>query len=410
METSDRSSRRGFLATGLALAKAASATRTSDQGGPSTAPVQEPASRSAGLRYGVLGKTGLKVTRLGFGCLVVSDSSVIARALDMGINFFDTARSYLGGNSERLLGVALKGRRQDVIIETKSTATTKGAVLQELETSLKTIGTDYVDIWLLHSKNNPEDIKDELLEAQAIAKQQGKIRFAGVSTHVQSTITYLQKLGQTDIILTSYNFSMQEEMGMEKTIQAARHAGKGIIAMKTMAGGYARVERWDDGSTRGRESRVVFEDPKLIMSKLKQPGLMPAALRWALRNPDVDTAIVGIVDTDQLEENFAAMSAPFTEADGKLLNAQLERIRPLYCRMCGACAGQCRQDLPVADMLRILTYADGYGQFPLARERFQELPERARRARCGDCAACTVHCPHGVAVAARLRRAQDWLA
>jgi len=401
MENSSRSSRRGFLASGLALTKVASASRTGEPG-------QTPAAPA--LRYGVLGKTGLKVTRLGFGCLAVADSSVISKALDMGINFFDTARSYMRGNSERMLGAALKGRRKDVILETKSTAPTKAAVLQELEASLKELGTDYVDIWYLHSKNNPEDVKDELLEAQRIAKQQGKIRFAGVSTHVRSTISYLQKLGQTDVILTSYNFSMPPEMGMEKTLAAARQAGIGIVAMKTMAGGYSRVERWDDGSTRGRESQVVFEDPKTIMGKLKQPGFMPAALRWALRNQDVDTAIVGMIDTDQLEENFAAMSAPFTEADQKQLSAQLERIRPLYCRMCGVCAGQCPQGLPVADMLRILTYADGYGQFPLAREKYLELPERVREVRCGDCAACAVRCPNGVAVAARIRRAQELLA
>ena len=409
METSGGSSRRGFLASGLALAKVASASRTAEPGQVPSAPAPEPARQGAGLRYGVLGKTGLKVTRLGFGCLAVADSSVIAKAIDLGINFFDTARSYMRGNSERMLGAALKGRRKDVILETKSTAPTREAALQELEASLKELGTDYVDIWYLHSKNNPEDVKDELLEAQRIAKQQGKIRFAGVSTHVRSTISYLQKLGQTDVILTSYNFSMPPEMGMEKTIAAARQAGIGIVAMKTMAGGYSRVERWDDGSTRGRESQIVFQDPKTIMGKLKQPGFMPAALRWALRNQDVDTAIVGMIDTDQLEENFAAMSAPFTDADRKQLSAQLERIRPLYCRMCGACAGQCPQGLPVADMLRILTYADGYGQFPLARERYLELPEGARQVRCGDCIACAVRCPNGVAVASRLRRAQELL-
>jgi hypothetical protein len=409
MKILDGSSRRGFLASGLALAKAASAARTSEAGQKPSAPVPESARQGAGLRYGVLGKTGLKVTRLGFGCLAVSDSSVLSKALDLGINFFDTARSYMRGNSERMLGVALKGRRQDVILETKSTAPTKAAVLQELEDSLKELGTDYVDIWYLHSKNNPEDIKDELLEAQRIAKQQGKIRFAGVSTHVRSTIDYLRKLGQTDVILTSYNFSMPPEMGMENSIAAARQAGIGIVAMKTMAGGYARVQRWDDGSTRGRESQIVFEDPKAVMGKLKQPGFMPAALRWALKNQDVDTAIVGMIDMEQLEENFAAMSTPFTDADRKQLSAQLERIRPIYCRMCGACAGQCPQGLPVADLLRILTYADGYGQFPLARERYRELPERARQARCSDCAACAIRCPNGVAVASRIRRAQELL-
>jgi len=232
MDRPNSSSRRGFLVSGLALAKVASAARTSEQGQKPAAAAPEPARQGTGLRYGVLGKTGLKVTRLGFGCLAVADSSVLSRAMDMGINFFDTARSYMRGNSERMLGAALKGRRKDVVLETKSTAPTRQAVLQDLEASLKELGTDYVDIWYLHSKNTPADVKDELLEAQRIAKQQGKIRFAGVSTHVQRMIPYLQKLGQTDVILTSYNFSMPPQMGMEKAIAAARQAGIGIVAMK----------------------------------------------------------------------------------------------------------------------------------------------------------------------------------
>ena len=399
------SSRRRFLASSLALPAAASASLAPKASTLAPAPLP-----GGPLRYGVLGKTGLKVTRLGFGAMTVSDASVLAKALDMGVNFFDTARSYQRGNSERMLGAVLKGRRKDVILETKSTAPTKEAVLQDLDASLQALGTDYVDIWYLHSKNRPEDVKDELLEAQRLAKQQGKIRFAGVSTHVLAMVPHLQKLGQTDVILVAYNFSMPAEMGMEPAIAAARRAGIGIVAMKTMAGGFGRVQRWDDGSAAGRESQVVFQDPKLVLRKLHVPGVMPAALRWALKNRDVDTAIVGMVDMDQLEENFACMSAPFTDADGKLLAARLDRIGPLYCRMCGSCAGQCRQGLPVADLLRILTYADGYGQFPLARERYLELPQSVRQARCSQCDACTVQCPNGVRVPERIRKAQEWLA
>src|SRR5664279_4748236 len=131
MDKSGQSSRRWFLGSGLALANVASASRLAEPGQKPSAPAPEPARPGAGLRYGVLGKTGLKVTRLGFGCLAVADSSVISRAMDMGINFFDTARSYMRGNSERMLGVALKGRRKDVILETKSTAPSREAALQE---------------------------------------------------------------------------------------------------------------------------------------------------------------------------------------------------------------------------------------------------------------------------------------
>jgi predicted aldo/keto reductase-like oxidoreductase len=379
-------SRRAFLASTIALPVAG------------TAP-----AAGAALSYRTLGKTGLKVTTLGFGCMLVSDSSVVARALDMGINFFDTARNYQGGNNERMVGSVLKGRRKDIILETKTPARTKDAALQNLETSLKELGTDYVDIWHLHGRNAPLDINDEVLEAQRLAKQQGKVRFAGVSMHasMKEMIPHLVKLKQTDVILTAYNFSMPPDMQVEKNLALAREAGIGIIAMKVMAGGFSRIQRGD---------RLYTNTSQALTEKLKQPGAMASAFKWAVRSENVATAIVGITDTDQLEENFTAMSASYNDADGKRLAAQLELIRPLYCRICGECSGECPQGLPVGDMLRILSYADGYGQFPLARQRFRELPDDVTRVRCGDCTARPVRCPNGVNVVARLQRAQEWLA
>jgi ferredoxin len=104
------------------------------------------------------------------------------------------------------------------------------------------------------------------------------------------------------------------------------------------------------------------------------------------------------------------MSSPFTEADSKLLTRRLEILQPLYCRMCGHCEGSCPKRLPVADMLRFLMHADGYGQSPLARERFLELPAEVRSVRCDLCPTCAVECPHGVKVAERLTRAQELFA
>ena len=96
------------------------------------------------------------------------------------------------------------------------------------------------------ARNTPAEIPAELLEAQRLAKKQGKIRFAGVSTHaIKDVMDYLLKLGQTDVILASYNFSMGPEMEMEESIRKAREAGIGIIAMKVMAGGFARIKRGD---------------------------------------------------------------------------------------------------------------------------------------------------------------------
>ena len=133
---------------------------------------------------------------------------------------------------------------------------------------------------------------------------------------------------------------------------------------------------------------------------------MLAALKWALKNPNVTTAIPSITDVEQLDENLRAMSEPFSKADQQMLAAQFEYISPLYCRMCGNCTGKCPQGIPVADVLRWLSYADGYGQFQLGRESFLSLPAELRDVRCDSCAACAIRCPNGVKVVDRLKTAQ----
>lgn len=346
-----------------------------------------------------LGKTGLKVFPLGFGGRGTSDAPVLARAADLGINFFDTGRNY--ANNERLLGVALTGRRKQVVLCSKSAAKTRKDALAELDTSLRELQTDYLDIWLLHGVVRPEQVTDDLLEAQRIARQAGKIRFAGVSTHlnVPEMLAYLLKQGKTDVMLAGYNFTMKPEV--TTAIQAARQAGMGIIAMKVLAGGFSRIQN----------SAPRFEgSADALVKTLKQEGAMHAAIRWALKNESVDTSAVCMSDFEQVEENVQAVSQPYSSSDERLLRAQLAYIRPLYCRMCGACGGVCERGVPVADTLRFLTYAEGCRDFPLARRSFLELPEPARALRCRDCRACTVACPNGVEVRARLIRAQELLA
>jgi aryl-alcohol dehydrogenase-like predicted oxidoreductase len=156
-----------FLASGLALPAAGLAHP--EQAAP-------PPAKDVKFTYRTLGKTGLKVTSLSFGCMTTSDASVIEHAADMGVIHFDTARSYQNGNNERLVGAALKGRRQKVVLSSKSGAPTRAEVLADLDTSLRELGTDHLDIWYLHMKNNPSEVTEDLLEAQRIAKKAGKIR------------------------------------------------------------------------------------------------------------------------------------------------------------------------------------------------------------------------------------------
>src|ERR1035438_3715610 len=324
------SSRRNFLLTGLAVPAAASAARSSADDQKQAAPPRA-AIASPQLRYRILGETGLRVTSVGFGCMVTSDGSVIERAADMGITYFDTARGYQGGNNERMVGAALKGKRQNITLSSKTHSATKEAALADLDTSLRELGTDHLDIWYLHAKEKPADVTDELIDAQQTAKKAGKIRFAGVSTHKGQAelIPALIANPHIDVILTAYNFSMGQTL--DPAIAAAHAAGKGIVAMKVMAGGFRNTKPGDK-----------------LYNTFKRDGALLAALRWVLKSPDIDTTVPSMPDMDQLEENLKAMTGGFTKSDETLLARQLEFIAPLYCRMCGQCDGSCAKGLPVA--------------------------------------------------------------
>ena len=376
--------RRDFLSAGLLTSVARFAAAPS-------AWAQAEAHSPKGLSYRVLGKTGFKVTSVGFGCMVTSDASVIEHAADLGINYFDTHRGYQHGNNERLVATGLKGKRQNIYLSSKTDGETKQSALQDLDTSLSELATDHLDIWYLHEKNSPS-IPDELFEAQQIARQQGKIRFTGVSTHnAKELVPYLVKKGTTDVVLATFNFTM--EKAVADAMSQANAAGMGVVAMKVMAGGFRRMRPGDP-----------------TVAKLKREGAMLAALKWALKDSYVHTTIPGITDMDQLQENLKAMTEPYSPREEKLLAQQSNFISPLYCRMCGECDGDCVKGLPVADVLRYVMYADGYGQFELGRDHFKQLSAELASVRCADCPTCTVKCRFGVKVPQRLSRAQEMFA
>ena len=217
------------------------------------------------IRKRKLGKTGLEVSEVAFGCMITSDQSVIERAADLGVNLFDTARGYQGGNNERLVGAALKGRRDKVHISTKTGGGTKTEALAHLEESLRQLGTDHVDIWYLHGKSKAAELTDDLLDAQRVAKEQGKIRFAGVSLHSgHAEVIPAAIAKKMDVVLVTYNFTMADRN--DALMQSLHDAGIGVVAMKVMAGG------------RGPEAVAMRE-------KLASQGGMLAALKWTLRKP-----------------------------------------------------------------------------------------------------------------------------
>ena len=165
-----------------------------------------------------------------------------ARAADLGITYFDTARGYQHGNNERMVGAALGSKRKQVVLSTKTEARDKAGMAKELDTSLSELKTDFVDVWYLHGKSNPSEIHDDMIEALQLAKQQGKARFVGISTHSgqPQLIPWMVQKGAFDVVLSAFNFSMAP--AVEQAIDAAAKTGMGVVAMKVMAGRRAQPE------------------------------------------------------------------------------------------------------------------------------------------------------------------------
>ena len=375
--------RRKFIKTGLALPAAG---LVSSKGLKNVFAGEPPK-----VVYRTLGKTGLKVSGVGYGIGFVPVPEVVSRALDMGINYFDTARVY--GDSEKIFSEIIKGRdRSKIVIASKSSSKKKADILKDIDTSLKTLGTDYVDIWHLHGRDTPDMVPDDALHAMQEIKKSGKARFLGVSCHDPNGIVdYLIETRTFDVMQTTYSFPIGGYY-RDRAIKKAHEAGIGVVAMK-----------------------VVVALTGLHLTRVDNPpatqGEGPlAGIKWVLTNPAIGTTVPFMKTIEELEMNFRAMSEPFSPVDEKNLYVMNEKIRPSYCRMCYECSGKCPHGMPVTDVLRFLAYNDFGGNYHQARMSFMELPEKIKGVRCSDCSECVINCPNGVHVQERLIRAQKLLA
>jgi len=374
-----RSSRREFLQAGLALPAAGLISSYRPEG-----IAQAPGVAS----YRMLGKTGLRVSAVGSGVGIEPDPKVIQRAVDLGVNYFDTARGYGAGNSERITGAALKGRRDKVVLASKTDARTREDVFKDMDASLKALGTDYLDIWHLHSRDTPDTITEEAVSACETLKKQGKARFIGVSTHdIHAVADAILKIGKFDVVQTTYSYAVNAPF-RQAAIARLKDAGIGVVAMK-----------------------VIIAVAGFIPREVKLPPEGPlAAIKWVLLNPAICTTVPYTKNIAELEMNFRAMTEAYTPQDEKMLYTRSREIRPLYCRMCYECKGKCPKGIPVAEELRFLAYNDFGGSFLQARESFGRLPGKIRAVHCSDCSSCAIRCPNGVQVQNRLIRAQELLA
>lgn len=324
--------------------------------------------------YRTLGRTGLRVSEVGMGVMISSDPALVRAALDAGVTYFDTARSYMGGRNEEILAEGLGDRRRDAVIATKCHHLGSAErVAASVEQSLRALRTDAIDVLLLHGlASRAQVLLPEHLEAVESLKKAGKIRFSGVSTHsnMAEVLDAAVEAKAYDVVLTSFNFQSPPEV--LAAVSRAAAAGVGVVAMKIMTGGY---------------SMQAF------------PGLNPyqSALRWVLEHEAVATTIPSMATFDQVRENAAVMGTKHTWRDDFALEMYAGVVGGRYCRGCGACTGQCRYGADVPAALRAAMYAEGYGRPELAREVLA-----AARLPCGSCEGCSVTCRFGVSVAERV--------
>ncbi|MEI6207368.1 MAG: aldo/keto reductase [Desulfuromonadales bacterium] len=341
--------------------------------------------------YRILGRTGLKITVVSFGAMLTPEPEVIRVAIEQGVNYIDTARKYMNGKNEEIVGKAIKGMRDKIFIASKTLpeSKTKAEIIRDVETSLKTLGTDHIDVIQLHSLTDKERIFiPETREALTLLKKQGKVRFCGVTTH-KNEVEVLNALVDDpdrffDTCLVKFNF--KSDKGVAAAVKRAASSGIGIIAMKTQVGGY---------DTTGLGTITPHQ----------------AALKWALQNPDVTAAIPGMRNMTEYKEDIAVMGIPFAYADLRRLDRYAEAIAPYYCSFCGSCEAGCPRGVDISTVNRALMYAEGgYRDLSLARATYAELPHRATAASCIDCEGCTARCVNGLNISAKMDRAHAVLA
>jgi predicted aldo/keto reductase-like oxidoreductase len=387
--------RRVFLKTGLAGLAAVGAVPGAARAACGTGRGSQAEAPAAGAKPIVrtLGRTGLKVPIVSMGVMNADNPAVVQAALEAGITLLDTAWGYQRGRNEQMIGEVIKGRPRDsFMIATKIPGPGRDRSLQGLggeafekaflakfDESLGRLGLDHVEILYLHNNTTPETVQDPaVIKALRKAKKDGKARFIGITTHGNepAVIRAAVAMNAYDVILTAYNFQKDYREDLRRAVAEAAAAGLGLVAMKTQAGVY-----WD---------------------KEKQQKInMRAALKWALNDPNIATAVPGFTTFDQLQEDWSVVSNIHLTPE-ELAELRLgESVAGLYCQQCERCLPGCRKGLPIPDLMRGYMYAYGYRNLQAAHALVGSLDIEADP--CASCATCSAVCAKGFDVAGRVR-------
>ena len=323
--------------------------------------------------YLSLGKTGIKVSRLAFGCGfrgvydVKEAASVISAAIDKGINFIDCANTYKlrsGIHAEEALGMAIRGRREDVVITSKFGAPVDEAhptlngrggsrynIMQAVDASLKRIGTDHIDIYLMHMQD-PQTAFEETMRALEQIVRDGKVLYAGLCNHDAWQIIAMTDIAErygtapVSVIQNPYNLlnrSMEDEL-----LPAAAHKGIGVMTYSPLAAGllggaFAHGQTAPEKSTwgyaplyqeyfkyvfPGRMSGIV----DAVSDIAKKYGVSSAtvATAWVLQNQTVTSAITGADNVEELEDSLRGATLVLEEEDKNTLDAMSMDMREAF--------------------------------------------------------------------------------
>jgi predicted aldo/keto reductase-like oxidoreductase len=346
-----------------------------------------------------LGKTDLEVTVFGFGCIKFPQisaeqaASALDHAIDLGVNFVDTARGY--GDSEVKIGPVLKRRRDEIYIATKSGQRRADRMMRELETSLKNLQTDYLDLYQAHWVCD-DSVLDEVLapggalEALRKAKEQGKVRHYGITMHRHhKAIRRAIESGLFETIMLAYNPLDEEGVGPDLIPLAAEHE-MGVIIMKPLSGG------------------ILVSPP----DRPRVDGLDPVVagtLRAIASHPQITTVIPGMVSVDEVDQNYKAITTAHTFDDAarralfELIASMKKELRyGQLCLGCGYCL-PCSEDIEIPKVFRALYMHQQYPkeQRHMGNELYDALGMPADA--CAGCGECVQRCPAGIDIPERMK-------
>ncbi|MFC1564399.1 aldo/keto reductase [candidate division KSB1 bacterium] len=380
--------------------------------------------------YRTLGRTGFRVSDIGFGASFLTVPGLLDRALQMGVNYIDTGEHYSGGQSESTIGQVInKHDRKSIFITTKlNIRMGRGRTLKErFYQCLERMQTDYADCLMIHMTPDVEQVKnEEFHKTYQELKSDGKVNFLGLSNHgkeqsiygnttVEMTDVMLAAAedGRFDAALFVYNF-LQKEQG-EKIIRKFKEKNMGVTLMKTNpVNVYSRwLASYEDNMRRGRQPSERSKKLKEEYNEwLKQADsfkekyelttdreISDVATKFCLSNPDVHSVCPTITNFDMLN-NFVSLSGQkLSETDSSRLTDYKETLGRYYCRhACGICLPACPHEVPVNTIMRYNHYFEAQGREKQAMQKYAAL-SKEKAGKCSDCTGyCEGKCPYNVPV------------